>query len=141
MNLILLNAIKCIFLKEHNLGLHQGNTWWLLLNQIRQHSCLVIFGIIPVFQKFFLFDNVFTELMKKIKFLNQGANMRMTVFKVNIACQYLLKLLRFIQKILHCYNEMSSMHPNYKRHCSHCTSIQRTFWENLVPYLDFKHLQ
>ena len=91
--------------------------------------------------KIFLFDNVFTELMKKIKFLNQGANMRMTVFKVNIACQYLLKLLRFIQKILHCYNEMSSMHPNYKRHCSHCTSIQRTFWENLVPYLDFKHLQ
>ena len=65
--------------------------------------------------------------------------MRITVFKVNIACEYLLELFSFIQKTLHSCNAMSLMHFIYKRHCSHCTLIHITSMENLVFHFDFKY--
>ena len=41
--------------------------------------------------------------------------MGITVFKVYTACLYLLKLFRFIQNTLHCYNEMYSIYFIYER--------------------------
>ena len=72
--------------------------------------------------------------------------MRITVSKVHIEST---KLVNIYESSLGLYRRycivtmkcLQYILCNCKRHCSHGTLIYRTFWENLVSYFDFKHLQ